>query len=90
MMPIPTSKSKVGEDKLVAAVKGGIAWATRGDTNAESNTVKALLSGLIKSYEKEYVEVGVAKCLLLPMAEQANIKQKRKRDESVSVAPKRR
>jgi hypothetical protein len=83
MLPIPTSKSKNREDKCIAAVKGGITWATRGDTNAESKTVKALLSELAKSYEKEYVQFGVAK-------QQADIKEKRKRDKSVSVASKRR
>jgi hypothetical protein len=59
-----------------------IAWATRGDTNAESKTMKALLSELTESYEKEYVEVGVDKHLpfkkigavtAVAMAEQANI-----------------
>ena len=66
MIPIPTSKSKTGEDKLVAAVKEGIAWATRGNKNAESDTVKALLSELTEIYKKEYVEVGVDKHLCLP------------------------
>jgi hypothetical protein len=84
MVSIPTSKSRTGENKLVAAVKTSIAWATRGNSDAMISTVKALLSELAESNEKEYIEVGVDKHLCLPfkeidaitavaMAEQANI-----------------
>jgi hypothetical protein len=35
------------------------AWATRGNTNAESKTLRALLSEQAESYEKEHVKVDV-------------------------------
>jgi hypothetical protein len=85
MISIPTSKSRAGEDKLVAAIKVGIVWVTRGDMNAEINTLQALLSKLNERHEKDHVEVAVDKhlcCLPLKkiddvtavaMAEQANI-----------------
>ena len=66
MISIPNSKSKRGQDKLVSAVKEGIDWATRGDSDAETNTMKALFSELAESYEKELVEVGVEENLCLP------------------------
>jgi hypothetical protein len=64
MISTPTLKSRTGEGKLVA-VRVGIVRATRGDRDAEINTMHALLNemNMNESHEKEYVEVGVDKHL---------------------------
>jgi hypothetical protein len=55
MVSIPTSKSRTGENKLVAAVKKSIAWTTKDDSDAVINTVEALLSELTESKKRKSI-----------------------------------
>jgi hypothetical protein len=43
-------KSRTGEDKLVAAIKVGTVWATRGDRDAEINTVREPRESVCRSW----------------------------------------